>query len=149
MNILDEVRRRNVHRVAIAYIAGAWLLIQVAETLLPLFGFFNSTINVTNSTVSGNHLSGLVTPAQTGSAWTLRCPNYQVVIPHGLHVAAPLVYPVDWEANELEEFVQRWVELIRHDGTANTLYDYWILGKGASRKHIRWSVVRDVLGWVD
>jgi len=39
MTLFDEVRRRNVHRVAIAYVAAAWLIIQVAETLLPVFGF--------------------------------------------------------------------------------------------------------------
>lgn len=31
MSFFDEIRRRNVHRVAIAYLAGAWLLIQVVE----------------------------------------------------------------------------------------------------------------------
>jgi TolB-like protein len=38
MSFLGEFRRRNVPQVAIAYLAGAWLLIQVAETLLPIFG---------------------------------------------------------------------------------------------------------------
>ena len=38
MSFLREIRRRNVPQVAIAYLAGAWLLIQVAETLLPIFG---------------------------------------------------------------------------------------------------------------
>ena len=33
-----EIRRRNVHRVAITYVAAAWLLIQVTETLFPVFG---------------------------------------------------------------------------------------------------------------
>jgi len=37
MAILSELRRRNVFRVAIAYLAGAWLLVQIAETLFPLF----------------------------------------------------------------------------------------------------------------
>jgi hypothetical protein len=35
--MLDELRQRNVHRVALAYLAGAWLLIQVVETLTPDF----------------------------------------------------------------------------------------------------------------
>ena len=33
MSFFDEVRRRNVHRVALFYLAGAWLLIQVVESL--------------------------------------------------------------------------------------------------------------------
>jgi TolB-like protein/Tfp pilus assembly protein PilF len=39
-----EIRRRNVHRVAIAYVAAAWLLIQVAETLFPVFGLSDRAI---------------------------------------------------------------------------------------------------------
>ncbi len=38
MSFFDEVRRRNVHRVALFYLAGAWLLIQVVETVFPDFG---------------------------------------------------------------------------------------------------------------
>jgi adenylate cyclase len=39
VTIIDELKRRNVLRVATAYIVVAWLLIQVAETLFPLFGY--------------------------------------------------------------------------------------------------------------
>ncbi|HSM32086.1 MAG TPA: hypothetical protein VK854_15420 [Woeseiaceae bacterium] len=38
MSFLAELKRRNVLRVAAAYIAVAWLVIQVVETLFPLFG---------------------------------------------------------------------------------------------------------------
>jgi len=38
MSIYSELKRRNVFRVAIAYLAAAWLLIEVAGTLFPGFG---------------------------------------------------------------------------------------------------------------
>lgn len=38
MSIFAELKRRNVFRVAIAYLALAWLLIEVADTLFPAFG---------------------------------------------------------------------------------------------------------------
>ena len=38
MSLFEELRRRNVFRVAAAYIVSAWLIIQVAETILPQFG---------------------------------------------------------------------------------------------------------------
>jgi len=44
MSLLGEIRRRNVHRVAIAYVAAGWLLIQVAETLFPVFGLSDMAI---------------------------------------------------------------------------------------------------------
>ena len=39
MSLYRELKQRNVFRVAIAYLAGSWLLIEVAETIFPLFGF--------------------------------------------------------------------------------------------------------------
>ena len=39
MLIFEELKRRNVFRVGAAYVVVAWLLIQVAETIFPLFGF--------------------------------------------------------------------------------------------------------------
>jgi TolB-like protein len=38
MSFFEELRRRNVLRAAAAYVALAWLVIQVVETLFPLFG---------------------------------------------------------------------------------------------------------------
>jgi hypothetical protein len=39
MSFFSELKRRNVFRVGAAYIVSAWLLIQAAETIFPLFGF--------------------------------------------------------------------------------------------------------------
>jgi len=39
MSLLRELQRRNVGRVATAYVVSAWLLIQVVETIFPAFGF--------------------------------------------------------------------------------------------------------------
>ena len=38
MSLLGELRRRNVIRMAGLYLVGAWLIVQVAATLLPMFG---------------------------------------------------------------------------------------------------------------
>lgn len=39
MRLYSELKRRNVFRVGAAYAVAAWLLIQVADTTFPLFGF--------------------------------------------------------------------------------------------------------------
>lgn len=44
MSLVAELRRRNVLRFAAAYIAVAWLLIQVVETLFPVFGLSDAAI---------------------------------------------------------------------------------------------------------
>jgi hypothetical protein len=46
MSLYSELKRRNVFRVAIAYLAGAWLLTEVAETLFPLFGFSETPVRL-------------------------------------------------------------------------------------------------------
>ena len=35
------------------------------------------------------------------------------------------------------------------EGTIQHAYDYWILGRGGEKDGPRWSILRDVLGWVD
>ena len=39
MSLFSEFSRRNVFRVGAAYLIISWLLIQVSETVFPLFGF--------------------------------------------------------------------------------------------------------------
>ncbi len=101
--------------------------------------------------VSGGRqdLAGLAVVAEIGAAWTLRYPQYSVVVPADVEVRAPLVYPVAHDAVELVAFVERWVALADDDGTTDQLRDYWILGRGAANEPPRWSVIRDVLHWVD
>ncbi|MEP0200803.1 MAG: hypothetical protein ABJ084_00025 [Halioglobus sp.] len=42
MSFISELKRRNVIRVGATYVVAAWLIVQVAETIFPLFGFDNS-----------------------------------------------------------------------------------------------------------
>ena len=46
MPLLDELKRRNVIRVAIAYLASAWLLIQVGETLFAIYQWPESALRL-------------------------------------------------------------------------------------------------------
>jgi TolB-like protein len=44
MSLFTELKRRNVLRVTAAYVAVSWLLIQVVETLFPVFGLSDAAI---------------------------------------------------------------------------------------------------------
>jgi len=46
VSLYSELRRRNVLRVGIIYLAGAWLLIQILETLFPIFGLAETSIRI-------------------------------------------------------------------------------------------------------
>jgi TolB-like protein/Tfp pilus assembly protein PilF len=44
MSLFSELKRRNVIRVAMAYVVAAWLIIQVVETISPAFGFSDAAL---------------------------------------------------------------------------------------------------------
>lgn len=46
LSLLTELKRRNVLRAAAAYVAAAWLLIQVAETTFPAFGLDEGKLRI-------------------------------------------------------------------------------------------------------
>ena len=46
MSFFAELKRRNVLRVAAAYVVAAWLVIQVVETIFPAFGFSDAAIRI-------------------------------------------------------------------------------------------------------
>jgi ABC-type amino acid transport substrate-binding protein len=46
-------------------------------------------------------------------------------------------------------FLNTWIQLKQKDGTIDALYEYWILGRNVVPAKRRWSVVSDVLHWVD
>jgi ABC-type amino acid transport substrate-binding protein len=91
----------------------------------------------------------LIISAEAGSAWTLLYPAYHVVTPFKREVRWPLGYPVAPGDEEFLRFVDRWIDLKVYGGVINQLYDHWILGKTAVPNVPRWSIIRNVLHWVD
>jgi Na+/H+-dicarboxylate symporter len=87
--------------------------------------------------------------AEVGMAWSLVHPEYTVVIPRDRIVRRPLAYALSPAREELARVVDQWVVLQKARGNVDAAYDYWILGKGTERRAPRWSIARDVLGWLD
>ena len=91
----------------------------------------------------------LLFSAEAGSAWTLIYPQYSVVVPKPRTITAPIALGLPRDAPLLYDFVETWLTLQRESGILDRLQSYWILGEGAVPSEPRWSVIRDVLGWVD
>jgi Na+/H+-dicarboxylate symporter/ABC-type amino acid transport substrate-binding protein len=85
--------------------------------------------------------------AERGSAWTLRYPQYAVVVPLPQTIRVPLAFALPRGETELMTFVNTWIDLKRRDGTLDELYQYWILGRDRIHPRPRWSIIRDVLKW--
>ena len=60
MSLFAELKRRNVFRVAIAYVAVSWLLIQVAETVFPVYGLSDAAIRLVITAVAIGFIPVLV-----------------------------------------------------------------------------------------
>jgi len=99
----------------------------------------------------GQHpeLDAFLVPAENASAWTLLYPHYTVVVPQPDPVKVPSAFGMALDADDLADVVNEWVVFATNEGMIQRAYDYWILGKGAGRKQPRWSIARDVLGWID
>jgi len=87
--------------------------------------------------------------AEMGSAYSLLHPEFSVAIPHPDIVKIPVAYPVALGDPGMLAFVNAWVDLKKRDGTIRRNYDYWILGRNAVEPTPRWSVIRNVLHWVE
>ncbi len=96
----------------------------------------------------GEGVDAMAWVAESGSAWTLLYPGFSVV-PVRPVVQLSLAYAVARRNEELASFLSRWIEITRGTPFDEQLYDHWILGKDAEAKTPRWSVIRNVLGWVE
>ncbi|MBW2447092.1 MAG: cation:dicarboxylase symporter family transporter [Deltaproteobacteria bacterium] len=92
---------------------------------------------------------GMVFVAELASAWTLLRPEFTTVVPEPPLQGVPMAYPLPLGETAWKNVVDNWIVLKRGDGTIDQLYDHWILGRTAKDPVPRWSVARDVLGWMD
>jgi len=92
---------------------------------------------------------GLIISAEAGSAWTLIYPEFQVVLPFSKVTAWPLGYATAPGDAEFLRFLDLWIDLMRDEGFVTNLRDHWILGRTAVPRSPRWSVIRNILHWVE
>ena len=91
---------------------------------------------------------GIVMSAEAGSAWTLLYPNYSVVVPKPEPHIYPIGYGVARGNQQLLNYLNSWVAMMKNGAPLQEVYDRWILGKGAEEVKPRWSIIRNVLHWV-
>ena len=97
----------------------------------------------------GPSVHALVYTAERGSFRSLLYPAFSVAVPHPVVVKLPLAYPVARHDVETARFLSTWIDLKTKDGTIKALYDHWVLGRDARPKTPRWSILRNVLHWVN
>ncbi len=143
----DAEAMRDVEDLTIALVASHYFASRI-ERLLPDARVV--TLESAEEFFSGGDQGAdvLVLSAEEGAAYAYRYPHY-AVIPTPRDVRLPAAYALPKGDYEMSEFVSNWIDLKRKDGTVTELYEYWMLGGASMATAPRWSVIRDVLGWVD
>ncbi|KPK65083.1 MAG: hypothetical protein AMS21_05750 [Gemmatimonas sp. SG8_38_2] len=144
---LEALRRAESLRVGIVrdryYRTRVQELLPNAEivTLATPRAFFRETVE---------GLDALAYTAEAGSAWSVIYPEFAVAVPRPVPLRIPIAYVVPLGDQEFLNFLNTWIALKKMDGTFESAFRYWIMGRGVDETRApRWSVARDVLGWLD
>lgn len=86
--------------------------------------------------------------SEEGAAWTILYPDFSLVVPQP-PAFIRVGYAVARDNIDLLYFVDTWLLTAKARGTVDALYDYWMLGRTKKTRPPRWSVIRDLLHWVD
>jgi hypothetical protein len=141
-----QARVERGDEVRIAYEKGGFFV----RTRRTLFGLKIVELDSAEDYVKGRvEADAMMMSAERASIVTMVYPQFSVVVPQDYHVKIPTVFAVK-TAPELERLVNTWIQIREDDSTVGKLFDYWILGQIEKKSHKpRWSIIRDVLGWVE
>ena len=143
---LDKVRKMDDLRIAVL---NNTAFVEVVPMLFPRAKIVK--VNSIWDFFENENADALFTSAEEGYAMTLTYPFYDVAIfePNNSYKVL-YAYPV--AKNSSETFLlllNYWIKMERDYGELDSKYDYWILGKVPRENESRWSVLRNVLHWVD
>ncbi|MCB1135422.1 MAG: cation:dicarboxylase symporter family transporter [Chlamydiia bacterium] len=82
------------------------------------------------------------------TAWALIEPNWTVVIPQPVMGHSHLAFALGSADEELQEIIDYWLELQQDTGLFEELSQLWIMGR-EPRMEPRWSIMRELLHWVE
>lgn len=142
------IREQGRLRIAVADTAAQ---ARFLEQLLPQARQLRFSDNAELNTLLAKQppaFDALLMPAEEGAAWSIRFPRYTLVTPTPL-LLAPLGYAVTPGDAQLLAFFDAWLQNARSAGIVDGLYRYWMLGEIDATRPPRWSIARDVLGWLD
>jgi len=155
-NLRDEVgtwaniRKQGASvRVAVLDVPNSYAL---AKVLLPkaiLIPFRSTEEEKRISETGAKEVDAIAEVSEEGAAWTLLFPRFTNVVPKPT-VFFPVAYAVALGNDKLLNAFNAWLVVEKSKGIVDQLYRYWMLGEAAEKqKPPRWSVIRNVLHWVD
>ena len=93
----------------------------------------------------------LLTTDKIGKAWALLHPEFGVVVPEPHMFVYDIAYsiPITQGDSLFLGYLNHWLTLQDTSGVRAEQFNYWISGETARKKTPRWSIIRNVLHWVD
>ena len=143
---IEDVANMKVLKIAVVNDSDSLKLTSALfpqATIIPL-NHSDQFFNQTNADV-------LLTTAEEGTAMTLLHPFYDVVILQPSDTYKIMcAYAVSKNCDDaFLMFLNYWLELEDKYGSLDKKYDYWVLGKDTGNTTRRWSIIRDVLHWIE
>ena len=107
--------------------------------------------NVKSFFLENDVADALLTTDIIGKTWALLYPAYGVVVPEPYLSVYNIAYPIPETQGALEflKYLNDWLLLQEANGERQRQYEYWISGETPERHRPRWSIIRNVLHWVD
>jgi ABC-type amino acid transport substrate-binding protein len=82
-------------------------------------------------------------------AWAAANPGFSAVVPTDFGAPLLIAYLMPPNSAQLATFINQWFDLQRANGFERRMQEYWLEGKPPTNQRPRWSIIRNVLHWVD
>jgi proton glutamate symport protein len=84
-------------------------------------------------------------------SWSLHHPSFSVVTSTPKLNLESLAYPIKANEERFLMFINQWLILKKNENFTKKQYELWVLGKtkNAQAPEARWSIIRDILHWVE
>jgi ABC-type amino acid transport substrate-binding protein len=144
----EKIRNRKSLRIATVDTSFARKFIavqlpQAALALLPSQGDFKQILESRTENIDAIGVS-----AEHGAAWTILYPSYTMVVPRPV-ISLPVGYATQNRRQKLLRVVNAWLLEAKASGEIDRLHKYWVEGRTEEADPPRWSIIRNVLRWVD
>jgi hypothetical protein len=95
--------------------------------------------------------TALLWEEQEAIAWSMSHRGFKLVYPQPPMGYDTIAYPIRNDSPRFIHYLDQWLELKKSQGFTEKQYELWIKGKTeiAAPYEPRWSIVRNVLHWVD
>jgi Na+/H+-dicarboxylate symporter/ABC-type amino acid transport substrate-binding protein len=141
-HLADVQKRRGLRLAALAGTSFE----QVAREKFPLATIV--PIQQYDDVLDKVEVDAVLSTNQQGLSWVVAHPPYAVVVPTPQIETNLYAYPMAHDAYELLHFTDYWLRLQKVNGVTERNHKKWVQGK-AEPPPPRWSIIRNVLHWVD